>query len=255
MSGTLVVRDCTVEYDGVAVVYGLNFAVGSGECLGIIGPNGAGKTSLLKAIVGLVAHGGQVLIAGRDVTGLPPEDRVRFGVALVPEGRGLLGSLTVAENLRLGLYPLPPGERAAREGEMLEYVFGLFPRLRERYRQPARTLSGGEQQMLAVGRALMSRPRLLLLDEPTFGLAPHLVQSLIGALATLKAQGLTMVIVEQKLPLVSALCDRVMVMAGGKVVLAGRPEDFAATQLEQAYLSGVQGGRDASGGPDGKSRQ
>ncbi|MER3450095.1 MAG: ABC transporter ATP-binding protein [Chloroflexota bacterium] len=233
----LVVRDCTVCYQGAVAVRGVSLEVRAGECLGIIGPNGAGKTSLLKAILGLVEYQGRILFDGRDVTRLAAERRVRLGMALVPEGRGLLGSLTVGENLRLGLYPISGRERASRARQAYDYVFTLFPRLKERLNQPARSLSGGEQQMLALGRALMSGPRLLLLDEPTFGLAPALSQRVAESLAVLKAEGLTLVVVEQKLPLVMALCDRVVVMSGGKIALVGQPSDLATAELLRLYLA------------------
>jgi branched-chain amino acid transport system ATP-binding protein len=228
--------------DGVAAGYGdwlavrsVSLEVGAGECVALIGANGAGKTTTLRAIAGLLPlRGGRVLFEGRSLAGLTPREIVALGLAHVPEGRQVFPTLTVLENLEMGART--PAARAARR-ETLEEVFALFPRLRERVPQSAGTLSGGEQQMLAIGRALMARPRLLLLDEPSLGLAPIAVRSIMEIVATVNRRGTTILLVEQNVRRALALCGRGYVVENGVVALAGsREELLRSDHVRQAYL-------------------
>jgi branched-chain amino acid transport system ATP-binding protein len=213
-----------LEVKNLSLAYGLHRAldavalsVGRGEIVTILGANGAGKTSLLKAIAGVVRTlpGKQVSLAGRDISALPAHEIVESGLALVPEGRGIFGDLTVKENLLLGANP-----KRARDGEAArrEQVLGLFPRLRERAAQIARTMSGGEQQMLAIGRILRTGAKLLLLDEPTEGLAPVIVQQIGRTIARLKDEGFTIVLVEQNFHFAALVADRHYVVEQGRVI-------------------------------------
>jgi branched-chain amino acid transport system ATP-binding protein len=202
-----------------------------GEVVVVLGPNGAGKSTLMRALMGLVPCGGEVWFDGAPIGGWPTRRRALAGMVLVPEGRGVLGPLTVMDNLQLGAY----GRRDSRDA--LESTFVLFPRLKQRYRQRAGSLSGGEQQMLAIGRALMARPRLLLLDEPSLGLAPRVIEEIFAALATLKAQGLTILLVEQKAPLALKLAERAYVLRTGSIVAAMRSDEARdAAALGRHYL-------------------
>jgi len=228
--------------DGVAAGYGdwlavrsVSLEVGAGECVALIGANGAGKTTTLRAIAGLLPlRGGRVLFEGRSLAGLTPREIVALGLAHVPEGRQVFPTLTVLENLEMGART--PAARAARR-ETLEEVFALFPRLRERVPQSAGTLSGGEQQMLAIGRALMARPRLLLLDEPSLGLAPIAVRSIMEIVATVNRRGTTILLVEQNVRRALALCGRGYVVENGVVALVGsREELLRSDHVRQAYL-------------------
>jgi branched-chain amino acid transport system ATP-binding protein len=231
------VRDLHVAYGaGVRALQGVSLHVEPGEMVALIGANGAGKTTLLKAIAGLVpAQAGDVAFAGEPIDAVDAADRVRLGVALVPEGRRLFSRLSVAENLRLGSY----GRRdPAHRKEMLERVHALFPVLAERSRQRAGTLSGGEAQMLAIARALMSRPRFLMLDEPSLGIMPRLVDQVMDSLRRLHAtEGLTMFLVEQNVPAALDLADRGYVLQTGRVVLEGRSQELRDSELvRKAYL-------------------
>lgn len=223
-------------YGHVGVLRGIDIEVRKGELVTLIGSNGAGKSTLLKTLVGLVRPtSGRVELEGRDITGIAPERAVRAGLALVPEGRSLFGSMSVAENLDLGAYAAPGEGRAAT----LERVFSLFPVLRERAAQSAATLSGGEQQMLAVGRALMANPRVLLLDEPSLGLAPRVIAEIFAALDALRAEGLTILLVEQDARLALKHADRGYVMRTGEIVLAGSSADLLADDdIRLIYLGG-----------------
>jgi branched-chain amino acid transport system ATP-binding protein len=213
----LEVRDLEVAYGRVRALAGGTLAVHPGELVTIVGPNGAGKTTLMRAVMGQVpARRGTVLLDGQPLTGLATEAIVRRGVALVPEGRDLFGSLTVRENLLLGAYPLDGAERRARLGERLDRVLALFPALAPRLRQLAATLSGGEQQMVALGRTLMAAPRLLLLDEPSVGLAPLVVREIFRALRTLKAEHLTILLVEQNARAAFRIADRGYALSPGR---------------------------------------
>ncbi len=227
--------DClTVRYGPITAVRDLSLGVKSGEAVALLGPNGAGKSSTLLAIMGLAAGMGRIAFDGRNLTGLSTEDRVRLGIALVPEGRRVFANLTVAENLTLGGALL--SGRAARDAAT-DQVFVLFPKLAERRAQVAGTLSGGEQQMLAIGRALMAGPRLLILDEPSLGLAPLIVAQIFDRIAALKASGLTLLIVEQNATQALRVADRAFVLANGQIALAGNAADLLATgNLAAAYL-------------------
>ncbi|GAA4559374.1 ABC transporter ATP-binding protein [Pseudonocardia xishanensis] len=213
----LSIRGLTVRYGSVTALHGIDLDVAQGELVALVGPNGAGKSSTLAAVSGLVRPaGGTVTVGGVVVSGLAPEKVVRQGVALVPEGRNIFAGLTVAENLAIGA-------TVRRHGvaEDLERELERFPILRERYRQQAGLLSGGEQQQLAVARALMSKPRLLLLDEPSLGLAPRLVDLVFETVAQLHREGLTIVLVEQNATRAVALADRTSVLRTGRIVRSG----------------------------------
>jgi branched-chain amino acid transport system ATP-binding protein len=228
----LEVHDVHVAYRaGVRALQGVSLHVDSGEVVALIGANGAGKTTLLKAIAGLVEpQGGEVTFDGQPIGAVDAADRVKLGVALVPEGRRLFSRLSVAENLALGSYG---NADPAHRREMLQRIHTLFPVLRERARQRAGTLSGGEAQMLAIARALMSRPRFLMLDEPSLGIMPRLVDQVMDALRRLhETEGLTMFLVEQNVPAALDLADRGYVLQTGRVVLEGRSSDL----VRKAYL-------------------
>jgi branched-chain amino acid transport system ATP-binding protein len=230
----LEVRNLKVTYGGIVAVKGVDLDVNEGEVVALIGANGAGKTTTLKAITGL-AHvaGGFVHYLGKAITGHPAHELVRHGIAMVPEGRGIFGRLKVEENLDIGAYCRSDGEIASDR----ERVYGLFPRLAERRRQLAGTLSGGEQQMLAIGRALMSRPRLLLLDEPSMGLAPIMVQKIFEVIRSVSRDGVTLVLVEQNARLALQVSDRGYVMESGCISLSDRCDCLLANpQVQAAYL-------------------
>ena len=222
-------------YGDVLAVRSISLEVAPGECVALIGANGAGKTTTLRAIAGLLPlRGGRILFEGRPLAGLAPREIVALGLAHVPEGRQVFASLTVLENLEMGART--PVARAARR-ETLDEVFALFPRLKERAPQAAGTLSGGEQQMLAIGRALMARPRLLLLDEPSLGLAPIAVRSIMEIVATVNHRGTTILLVEQNVRRALALCGRGYVVENGVVALVGsREELLRSDHVRQAYL-------------------
>jgi branched-chain amino acid transport system ATP-binding protein len=231
------VRDVHVAYGaGVRALQGVSLRVQPGEVVALIGANGAGKTTLLKTIAGLVApQAGDVSFDGRPIGDTDAADRVKLGIALVPEGRRLFSRLSVAENLTLGSWS--NGDPAHRR-EMLERIHALFPVLRERTRQRAGTLSGGEAQMLAIARALMSRPRFLMLDEPSLGIMPRLVDQVMDSLRRLhESEGLTMFLVEQNVPAALDLADRGYVLQTGRVVLEGRSGELRGSELvRKAYL-------------------
>ncbi|HYZ20292.1 MAG TPA: ABC transporter ATP-binding protein [Gaiellaceae bacterium] len=223
-----------VRYGPVAAVRNLSFRVLEGEIVGLIGPNGAGKSTTLHAITGLVpASAGLVRLAGRPILGQPPERIARAGVALVPEGRRIFADFTVEENLRLGL-----AARRGRDGaRSLDSAYELFPILQEFRRRPAGLLSGGQQQQLAIGRALVAQPRLLLLDEPSLGLGPTLVDNVFEALGRIRERGMTILLVEQRAQRTVALADRTYVLANGERRLRLGPADADDTdKLVAAYL-------------------
>jgi branched-chain amino acid transport system ATP-binding protein len=232
----LEVEALQVRYGGVEAVRGLSLAVHSQEIVGLIGPNGAGKSSTLNAIVGTVpTAAGDVRLEGRSVRGARPEDVVRRGVALVPEGRRIFAELTVEENLRLGLAGRGNGA-SPRAG--LDRVYELFPVVHEMRHRPAGTLSGGQQQQLAIGRALAAEPRLLLLDEPSLGLAPKIVDIVFETLAAVREQGVTILLVEQRAQRTVALADRTYLMANGQVRLELTQADADDTaRMVAAYFS------------------
>lgn len=219
-------------YQGNDVVRDVSFQVETGEAVMIIGSNGAGKTTLFRAMCGLLgASSGEVLFNGADVAGMPAQRIVRLGMGFVPAERHLFPRMTVQEHLSLGAYPKRP------DPETMSIVLDLFPRLAERRRQHAGTMSGGEQQMLAVGRALMSRPHLLVLDEPTTGLAPKLAVEAYEALGVLRDQGLTVLVAEQQVPLAMAFSDRGYVLENGQIQIQGTSEELAKNpEVRRAYL-------------------
>jgi branched-chain amino acid transport system ATP-binding protein len=231
----LEVRGLEVAYGGIRAVKGIDLEVAEGELVTLIGANGAGKTTTLKALAGLIRPAaGRIHYNGRDITARPAFELVRQGLALVPEGRGVFGRLTVEENLEMGAYSRRDRPRIAAD---LDRVYGLLPRLAERRRQHGGTLSGGEQQMLAIGRALMSRPRMLLLDEPSMGLAPQMVQKIFETIRTIAAEGVTLLLVEQNAKLALETSHRGYVMESGLIALADRaPHLLANPQVRQAYL-------------------
>ncbi|AEV16280.1 MAG: ABC transporter ATP-binding protein [Thermus sp.] len=229
------VEGLTVRYGPLEAVRGVSLALEAGEALALIGPNGAGKTSVLRGLLGLARAEGRVVLEGEALGRRSPEALLERGVVLVPEGRALFPGLSVEDNLLLG------GFRRFRRRENLkpdlERVYALFPRLLERRRQPAGTLSGGEQQMLAIGRALMARPRILLLDEPSLGLAPLMVREIYRILRGLKEEGTTLLLVEQNAKVALALADRGVVLEAGEVALAGRAEELRQDpKVVEAYL-------------------
>jgi branched-chain amino acid transport system ATP-binding protein len=232
----LEVQGLEVRYGAVQAVRGVSLKVREGELVTLLGANGAGKSSTLMAIAGArPAAAGRVTLAGEDVTGASPERMVRLGVATVPETRDVFPDLTVADNLRLGAFI--HRRDAEGVGQSLENLLQRFPILRDRTDQPAGTLSGGEQQMLVIARALMSRPKVLLLDEPSLGLAPVIVNQVFEMIAALKASGLTNLLVEQNARKGLAVADRAYVMRLGRIEAEGRAEEIArATELKSHYL-------------------
>jgi branched-chain amino acid transport system ATP-binding protein len=225
-------------YGNVLVLRGVDLEVGQGELVSLIGPNGAGKSTVLKAVTGyVVPRAGKVRLAGRDITGMRADRLVPLGLTYVPQGRVVFPKMSVQENLNLGAFAV---SGAARKREALERVYALFPRLAERRRQLAGTMSGGEQQMLAIGRGLMVSPRLLLLDEPSLGLAPRYVALVFETLAALKAQGLSMLVVEQNAAQVLALSDRAYLLELGRNRLEGSGADLLANpETRRVYLGGA----------------
>jgi branched-chain amino acid transport system ATP-binding protein len=228
----LELRGVQARYGAVEALHGLSLNVEHGEVVAVLGANGAGKTTLLRAVSGTVAADGEVGFAGRSLLGRPPDAIARLGIAHVPEGRGTFAELSVLENLRLGAYARRNGL-----GEDLERVFGFWPWMRERQDQAAGSLSGGEQQMLALGRALMARPRLLLLDEPSLGLAPIVVRELFSVVARLNEQGLTVLVAEQEAAAALQLSSRAYVLEAGRVALEGESDELARNEdVRRAYL-------------------
>ena len=232
----LAVNGLEVRYGGVAALRGVTFEVQRGEIVGLIGPNGAGKSTTLHAIMGLVAVAqGEVHVSGRPLRGLPPERVARSGVALVPEGRRIFAGLTVEENLRLGL-----AGRRTREGVEadIEAVYELFPIVEQFRRRPAGALSGGQQQQLAIGRALVARPDLLLLDEPSLGLAPKIVDVVFEALAEIRSRGVTVLLVEQRAQRTVAFADRTYLISNGEIRLSLTPADAGdSARMVAAYFA------------------
>jgi branched-chain amino acid transport system ATP-binding protein len=229
------VKGLEVRYGPVAAVRDLTLRVGKGEIVGLIGPNGAGKSTTLHAVTGLVpAHRGDVKLDGRPLSGLAPEAIARAGVALVPEGRRIFADFTVEENLRLGL-----AARQGRDGRgAIGEVYELFPILREYRRRQAGILSGGQQQQLAIGRALVAAPSVLLLDEPSLGLAPTLVDQVFETFATIKERGIAILLVEQRAQRTVALADRTHVLANGELHMTLGPDDADDTEkMIAAYLA------------------
>jgi branched-chain amino acid transport system ATP-binding protein len=233
----LEVRDIEVAYGEILALKGISFTVKEGELVTIIGANGAGKTTILRAVMGLAkCRKGAILFQGKDITQSPPHDRARLGISPVPEGRRVFPDLTVAENLLMGGYTL---EDRKATSDRMEQAFGLFPILRERQTQVGKTLSGGEQQMLAIARALMAQPRVILMDEVSLGLMPIYVEETFRVIRDLHQNGVTILLVEQNARKALAAADRGYLLETGKIILSGPSRDLADNpQVKKAYLGG-----------------
>ena len=235
----LEVRDLAVSYGGIRALRGVSVKVDEGRVVTLVGSNGAGKSTLLRTVCGLVRpQSGSVLFGGRELAGWPTHKVIKRGLSLVPEGRRVFANLSVMENLSMGAYNRP---RDAEYRADLDRVFGLFPRLKERLKQAAGTLSGGEQQMLALGRGLMSRPRLLLLDEPSLGLAPVLVDEVFDVIVRIRQAGVTILLVEQNAAAALDVADWGYVLAGGRIVIEGEGRKLLDDErVRDAYLGGEE---------------
>lgn len=231
----LEVKNLKVAYGGIHAVKGIDLEIKQGELVALIGANGAGKTTTLKTLVGMVKPAeGDIVFNGQSITRTPPHEHVSQGLVMVPEGRGIFSRLTVEENLLMGAYVRNDKAVIAQD---LEHVYSLFPRLKERMKQLAGTLSGGEQQMVAIGRALMSRPKLLLLDEPSMGLAPIIVQKIFEIIRMISNEGVTILLVEQNAKLALQTAHRGYVMESGRISLADTAANLLAnTKIQEAYL-------------------
>ena len=236
MANMLKVSDLHVYYGSIHAIKGISFEVNEGEIVTMIGANGAGKSTTMNTIGGLLKpKEGNIEFLGKSLLGVPAHKVVGEGLSLCPEGRRVFAQLTVRENLEMGAYTRPKGE----VDESLEKVTELFPRLKERYRQVAGTLSGGEQQMLAMGRALMSKPRLMMLDEPSMGLAPILVDQIFDIIVNMNKAGTTILLVEQNAQMALSVADRAYVLETGKIVNSGSGKDLLSDDsVRQAYLGG-----------------
>jgi branched-chain amino acid transport system ATP-binding protein len=232
----LAVENLVMRYGAIEAVRGISFEVGQGEIVALLGANGAGKSTTLASIAGLLKPtSGTIKYDGRPVSGLPPETLSRQGVSLVPEGRRVFASLSVAENLWLGGASHASSEERRARQSVLE---DRFPILRERTRQKAGLLSGGEQQMLAIARALMSKPKLLLLDEPSLGLAPQMVERVFDLITSLRDEGITILLVEQNVPMSLAIADRGIVLANGRIAMSGTGAELARdSRISETYLA------------------
>jgi branched-chain amino acid transport system ATP-binding protein len=230
----LEVKGLKAGYGPTWVLHGLDFAVAEGGVTALLGANGAGKTTTLRAVCGMIRTEGDIILAGQRITGKATEDIVRLGVAHVPDGRGTFMELTVEENLRLGAYT----RHDKRVSEDFERVFELFPRLQQRYRQQAGTLSGGEQQMLAIARALLLRPRLLLMDEPSFGLAPLIVREIFAIMGRIRdEQRVSILLVEQNANLALEIADQAYLLETGRIVVAGPATEIRQDEsIRRSYL-------------------
>lgn len=230
----LEVRGLSVSYGGIQAVRGIDLEIATGELVCLIGANGAGKTTTLKALSRMLPARGKILYQGESISGMPVFELVRRGIALVPEGRGIFSRLTVEENLLMGAYSRDDNAAIRRD---LERNYHLFPRLSERKLQQAGTLSGGEQQMLAIARALMSRPKLLFLDEPSMGLAPLMVEKIFATIRAISAEGVTVLLVEQNARLALEASNRAYVMESGAIFLSGESAALLHDhQVRHAYL-------------------
>ncbi len=231
----LSIKDLKVSYGGIEAVKGISFDVRRGEIVTLIGANGAGKSSTLRAIAGLVKpSGGSITFEGENITGADPTSIVKHGVTLVPEGRRIFADLTVLENLKIGAYL-----RHDDLKEDLEWVYSLFPRLKERSWQAGGTLSGGEQQMLAVGRALMSRPKLIMMDEPSLGLAPIIVRGIFDIIKEIHERGTTILLIEQNANMALQTADTGCVLETGRITLTGTGEELLKNEAVQAAYLGT----------------
>lgn len=233
MSNILEIQDLSVAYGGIQAIKGISLSAKEGSIVTLIGSNGAGKSSTLRSIAGIVkAKTGQVLFGGENILGMSPDQIVKRGVTLVPEGRRVFPNLSVVENLRIGAYL-----RKDNIASDLEYVYSLFPRLKERSWQMAGTLSGGEQQMLAVGRALMARPKLIMMDEPSLGLAPLVVQGIFEIIRTINEDGITVLLIEQNANMALKVADYAYVMQTGEIIMEGSGAELLENeQVKEAYL-------------------
>ena len=231
----LKVTDLVVSYGGIEALKGISFEVEEGQIVTLIGANGAGKSTTLRTISGLVPpKDGRIYFEGRDITDFNTQKIVETGIAMVPEGRRVFANLTVLENLRIGAY-LRKDKEVIEED--INYVYDLFPRLKERSWQLAGTLSGGEQQMLAVGRAVMTRPKLIMMDEPSLGLAPLVVKDIFKIIMTLKSTGMTVLLIEQNANAALHACDYAYVMETGRITTSGTGEELLASEaIQEAYL-------------------
>ena len=234
------VANLSASYGPVRILHDISFSMAEGESIAVLGANGAGKSTLLRAISGLmVRRDGQIRFDGQDIASRRPDQIVHLGISQVPEGRRLFFPLTVTENLEAGALPLRQRGLGREVGDAMTMVFDLFPRLAERRAQISGTLSGGEQQMLAIARALMARPRILLLDEPSVGLAPKVIEALFGVLHTLKGTGLTIIVAEQHVPMALDIADRVIILGLGRVALSGVPAELRnSEEIRRIYLGG-----------------
>jgi len=234
----LKIQNLKSYYGRLQALRGVSLHVGKGEIVTLIGANGAGKTTILNTVAGLITQTeGKIILDGKDIRGMPAERIVKMGVALVPEGRQLFAPMTVADNLELGAYLRHRNGSKQELKQDMDMVFELFPVLKERHRQLAGTLSGGEQQMLAIGRALMSRPRLLLLDEPSMGLAPKIAESIFETITSLKQRGVTILLVEQNARMALEVAERGYVIETGQMVVQGPSADLIRNrEVERAYL-------------------
>ena len=237
-SPLLQLKNLQISYGGIQAVKGIDLDLWAGELVCLIGANGAGKTTTLNAIAGVLPiAGGDILYAGDRINAVPAHKRLRRGVALVPEGRGIFTRLTVEENLRMGAYTR--NDKAGIEAD-LERVYSMLPRIKERLPQVSGTLSGGEQQMVAIGRALLSRPKLLLLDEPSMGLAPLVVEKIFEVVQSVSKEGVTVLLVEQNANLALEFAQRGYVMESGKITLTGSGDELLANpKVREAYLGEV----------------
>ena len=231
----LKVTDLVVSYGGIEALKGISFEVDEGQIVTLIGANGAGKSTTLRTISGLVQpKDGRIYFEGRDITDYNTQKIVETGIAMVPEGRRVFANLTVLENLRIGAYLRKDKEVIEQD---INYVYDLFPRLKERSWQLAGTLSGGEQQMLAVGRAVMTRPKLIMMDEPSLGLAPLVVRDIFKIIETLKSTGMTVLLIEQNANAALHACDYAYVMETGRITMSGTGEELLASEaIQEAYL-------------------
>ncbi|CDE04190.1 high affinity branched-chain amino acid ABC transporter ATP-binding protein [Anaerotruncus sp. CAG:390] len=233
MSNILEIRDLRVSFGGIRAVDGISFDVEEGKIVTLIGANGAGKSTILRSIAGITKpQSGKIVFSGSDITGQSPDRIVSQGVTLVPEGRRVFSNLTVLENLRIGAYL-----RRDSIADDIAYVYSLFPRLKERSWQLAGTLSGGEQQMLAVGRALMSRPRLIMMDEPSLGLAPLIVKNIFEIIKTINSHGITVLLIEQNANMALKIAHTGYVIETGHIIMSGTGAELLADErVKEAYL-------------------
>lgn len=233
MSNILGIKNLSVEFGGIHAVSDVSFDVEQGKIVTLIGANGAGKSTILRSVSGIVKpKSGEIIFEGENITGLSPDKIVTKGITLVPEGRRVFPNLTVLENLKIGAYL-----RKDNLSSDIDYVYGLFPRLKERSWQMAGTLSGGEQQMLAVGRALMSRPKLIMMDEPSLGLAPLVVQDIFKIIRTINKQGITVLLIEQNANMALKTADEAFVIETGVITMKGTGAELLADEkVKEAYL-------------------